>query len=134
MNVRQIATAFFAVLAGTSLAGTPRIVQLPVESAPPPLVVPGSVSFMPVAPLPVVVQPMSVDEFAANFKPLAGEHRVTLIHPKTCCPVEVCFKLPCGCAKKVTTTKYTMRIVYPGLFNDVVIRFKLDGTVSVRDA
>jgi hypothetical protein len=75
---------------------------------------------------------LSVEDFACHFQPVAGSYRVTLIHPKTCCPIEVCFTLPCGCAKKVTTTKNTMRIVYPGLFNDVVIRFRHDGTVSVR--
>lgn len=135
MNVRRIAAVTLALIAGTAIAGTPRVVQSPVlETAPPPLVMPATTSLMPVAPLPVVAQAISVDDFAASFKPVAGTHKVTLIHPKTCCPVDVCFKLPCGCARKVTVTKYTMRITYPGLFNDVVIRFKLDGTVSVRDA
>ncbi len=128
MIARQLAAVVLATIAGTTFAGTPRLVQLLApESAPPPLIVPNM-------PLPVVVHAMSVDEFACNFKPAAGTYRVTLIHPKTCCPVEVCFTLPCGCTRKVTTSKYSMRIVYPGLFNDVVIRFKLDGTVSVRDA
>jgi hypothetical protein len=127
MLVRKLtAAAVLTVLAGSALAGAPEVVQASrIETAPPPLLVPTA----PIA----VVQPMSVDEFACNLKPAAGTYHVTLIHPKTCCPVEVCFKLPCGCAKRITTTKYSMRIVYPGLFNDVVIRFRLDGTVSVRD-
>jgi hypothetical protein len=123
--------AALTALAGSALAGPPQLIQSPIrESAPPPFVVPG-------APIPVIqqpIQPMSVDDFACSFQPAAGTYRVTLIHPKTCCPVDVCFTLPCGCAKKITTTKYTMRIVYPGLFNDVVIRFRLDGSVSVRGA
>ena len=121
------AATVLAALAGSALAGAPRLVQSPViETAPPPFVIPAA----PIA----VVQPVSVEDFACNFKPAAGTYHVTLIHPKTCCPVDVCFTLPCGCAKRVTATKHSLRIVYPGLLNDVVIRFKLDVTVSVRDA
>ena len=127
MFARKLTVAvILTTLAGSALAGTPQLVQSPSrESVPPPFF--GQT--VPVA----VAQPMSVADFACGFQPAAGTYRVTLIHPKTCCPVDVCFTLPCGCARKITTTKYTMRIVYPGLFNDVVIRFRLDGTVSVRD-
>lgn len=65
-----------------------------------------------------------------------GEYRMVFIHPYTCCPVEVCFCLPCGCYEVqcgggCCATKLVFN--YPGFFNDVVIRFKKDGTVAVKD-
>lgn len=126
------AAALLTTLAGAAMAGTPRLVQLPAQTPPPPLNVPALP--LSVTPTATVAAPMSVDDFACSFRPAAGAYRVTLIHPKTCCPVDVCFTLPCGCAKSVTANKSTLRIAYPGLFNDLVIRFRHDGTVSVRDA
>lgn len=75
----------------------------------------------------------TVDMFAKSFCPVAGKYEVTLLHPKTCCPVTVCFCLPnCKEVCKVKATKNVLRFEYKG--RDVVIRFKHDGTVSVRDA
>lgn len=82
------------------------------------------------APLPATIP--TVDAFARTFCPSQGKYEVTLIHPKTCCPVTVCFCLPCKEACKVTANKHVLRFAYKG--KDVVIRFKHDGTVSVRDA
>jgi hypothetical protein len=81
-------------------------------------------------PLPPTIP--TVEMFAKTFCPTAGKFEVTLIHPKTCCPVTVCFCLPCKEACKVTANKHALRFSYKG--KDVVIRFKHDGTVSVRDA
>lgn len=64
-----------------------------------------------------------------------GEHRICFIHPFTCCPVEVCFCLPCGCYEVICkdgchVKKLTFK--YKGLCNDVVIKFKKNGTVAVN--
>lgn len=64
-----------------------------------------------------------------------GQHQITFIHPYTCCPVTVCFCLPCGCYRLecgdgLCAEKLTFS--YPGLFNDVVIKFKKNGSVVVN--
>ncbi|MGH7174534.1 MAG: hypothetical protein ACRELG_30065, partial [Gemmataceae bacterium] len=55
---------------------------LPAGPTPGPLVIPD----LP-PPAIVPVRPLTIDEFAASFKPLPGRYEVLLIHPKTCCPV-----------------------------------------------
>lgn len=65
-----------------------------------------------------------------------GGHQVTFIHPYTCCPVTVCFCLPCGCYNVECgggLCAEKLRFSYPGLFNDVVIKFNKNGSVSVND-
>jgi hypothetical protein len=59
--------------------------------------------FAPPQPAPVLVEagpvpagPLSVCEFVQHFKPCCGTHNVCLLHPKKCCPVNVCFTLPPG--------------------------------------
>lgn len=86
-----------------------------------------------IAPPPAVVplRPMTVQEFAATFKPLPGNYEVLLIHPKTCCPVKVCFTLPPGCLRKVRVTKHKIVFDYKCQRN-VVIRFICCGKVRVR--
>lgn len=65
----------------------------------------------------------------------AGQHVLVFVHPYTCCPVEVCVCLPCGC-KTVSCEKglcaKKLRFAYKGLCNDVVIKFNKDGSVSVK--
>lgn len=129
---KSYSIACIILLSGAALAAPPRVIQARAFESPPPPNADGSANVLP-APVFMPTPAMSVDDFACHFKPVAGTHRVTLIHPKTCCPVDVCFELPCGCAKKVTANKHSIRITYPGLLNDVVIRFKHDGGVSVRD-
>lgn len=64
-----------------------------------------------------------------------GEYKITFLHPETCCPVDVCFCLPCGCYELdcggCCATKLIFK--YPGLCNDVVLKFKKDGSVAVKD-
>jgi hypothetical protein len=93
---------------------------------PPPQVVP--------APPPAVlpVRPLTVNEFAASFRPLPGRYEVLLIHPKTGCPVKVCFTLKPGCIRKVRATSHKIEFVYAGKC-DVVIRFLHGGKVWVRE-
>ncbi len=70
-------------------------------------------------------------QFAESFKPVPGKHRVTLIHPYTCCPVDVCFDLPCECVKCVKADCNEITIRY-GLIRKVEIRFYKDGGVKVK--
>lgn len=79
----------------------------------------------------VPVRPITVSEFAASFKPLPGRYEVLLIHPKTCCPVKVCFTLPPGCIRKVAVNGHKVAFVYK-CQHDVVIRFLHNGNVWVR--
>lgn len=99
---------------------------VPDAPLPPPQVVP--------APPPAIVpvRPLTVNEFAASFQPLPGRYEVLLIHPKTGCPVKVCFTLKPGCIRKVRATSHKIDFVYAGKC-DVVIRFLHGGKVWVRD-
>jgi hypothetical protein len=69
-------------------------------------------------------------DFAAAFQPAEGRYEVELLHPKTCCPVNVCFCLPCGCPRKVHVHKYSLTYDYGR--ERVTIRFKLNGDVHVN--
>jgi hypothetical protein len=87
---------------------------LPVGQAPPP----------PVALVPAPVPGIALSDFAKAFVPAAGNYEVVLLHPKTCCPVKVCFTLPCGCPK-VRVTKRS--IVFDYGKHAVRIRFPILG-------
>ncbi|HTU89569.1 MAG TPA: hypothetical protein VMF69_05675 [Gemmataceae bacterium] len=90
---------------------------LPPAVVPPPAVLP--------------VRPLTVSEFVATFKPLPGKYEVLLIHPKTGCPVKVCFALPPGCIRNVRFTGHKIVFDYKCQCN-VVIRFLHGGKVWVR--
>ena len=96
-----------------------------VPTLPPPAVVPAPSSLIP-------VRPLTPAEFAASFKPLPGTYEVLFLHPKTGCPVKVCFTLKPGCIRKVCATSHKIVFDYVGQC-DVVIRFMLCGKVWVRD-
>jgi|SRR5579875_2515330 len=87
----------------------------------------------PELPPPTVVplRPLTVSEFVASFKPLPGKYEVLLIHPKTGCPVKVCFTLPPGCIRNVRFTGHKIVFDYK-CRRDVVIRFLCCGKVWVR--
>lgn len=73
--------------------------------------------------------PMALKE----LKP--GEYEVVVIHPYSCCPVKICFCLPCGCYDlKCAGGLCAKKLVfnYPGLCNNVVLKFNKDGSVSVK--
>jgi hypothetical protein len=80
-------------------------------------------------PLPAVVKPFTVEQFAEAFKPQPGKYEVVLIHPKSGCPVKVCFELPAGCPRKVRWTKHVLEFDYGR--DSVRIRFYHDGDVKV---
>jgi hypothetical protein len=98
----------------------------PNETLPAPQAIP---ALPPPAVLPI--RPMTVSEFVATFKPLPGKYEVMLIHPKTGCPVKVCFALPPGCIRNVRCTGHKIVFDYKCQC-DVVIRFLHNGKVWVR--
>jgi len=106
--------------------------EVPPAPVPPdnPLPVP---QVLPSPPPPAVlpVRPLTVEEFAASFKPLPGKYEVLLVHPKTCCPVKVCFTLPPGCLRQMRVSKHKIVFDYK-CQHDVVIRFLPFGKVWVH--
>ena len=126
---------------GVQVSTYPRV-GVRVAVGAPPIVqpAPGFAANVPVpppvpAPLPPVAAPaadVSVSDFVASFRPLPGKYEVTLIHPKTGCPVPVCFTLPaCSSPCQVTCTKNAVRFDYGKSL--VVMRFRHNGTITVHD-
>lgn len=115
--------ALLALLGAASLAPA----QLP---PPPPPPVGAEIVLPPLAVIPV--QPLTLQQFAASFKPLPGRYEVLLVHPKTGCPVKVCFTLPPGCLRGVRANGHKIVFDYKCQRN-VVIRFMHFGKVWVRD-
>lgn len=137
--------SFLGLLAAVSLAAPARaqvIVNTPWVTVhvgrplPPPELapnfVPGDPPPVPVAAPSVGVRPPTLEEFADSFHAAPGHYEVVLLHPVTCCPVKVCFTLPCGCPCKVKVHAKSLVFSY-GLFDRVAIRFHHDGSVTVRD-
>lgn len=69
------------------------------------------------------------DTILKDLKP--GQHSFSIVNPHTCCPVTVCFCLPCGCYE-VRYCCDKIRFDYPGIRKDVVIKFKKNGDVAVH--
>lgn len=88
------------------------------DSLPPPTPMPTTLA-------PVPIRPISLGEFAAGFKPAAGNYDVVFVHPVKCCPVKVSFCLPPGCPQ-VRVTKRVLEFDY-GHHHYVRITFKLLG-------
>ena len=107
------------------LPADPPAVPPPVQVDPPPVPLPQP------APAPALVRPPTLEEFAASFQPAAGHYEVVLLNPETCCPVKVCFTLPCGCPKVRVHEKSL--VFHYGLLDNVAIRFHHDGSVTVKD-
>jgi hypothetical protein len=72
---------------------------------------------------------MSHYDFGYSFKPAAGNYTVVLIHPRTGCPVRVCFSLPCGCPKVEVRCD---EIEFDYGKREVEIEFRKDGRVVVE--
>ncbi len=119
------AASFASAQFAPSIPAVPDSPPLPqtVPELPPPAIVP--------APAIVPVRPLTVSEFVSSFKPLPGKYEVLLIHPKTGCPVKVCFALPPGCVRKVRVNGHKIVFDYK-CQHDVVIRFLHSGKVWVR--
>jgi hypothetical protein len=114
-----------ALVLTLSLLGPSQPPPVPIPAQPPPVIVE--------TPHPVVVPApaaITVEEFAKAFVPVPGVHKVTLIHPKSCKPVEVCFTLPdCGCPK-VRYNRHHLEFDYGKHWTD--IRFRFTGAVDVK--
>jgi hypothetical protein len=83
----------------------------------------------PPEPLPVVVRPVTVAEFASSFRPAPGTYEAVLIHPMTRAPVKVRFTLPAGVPKKVRARRRELVFDYGRHW--VKLRFVRDGGVRV---
>jgi hypothetical protein len=94
------------------------VIERPALRLPPPV---------PAVVLPAVKAPTPA-EFAASFQPAPGAYRVTLLHPFTCCPVEVCFTLPPGCPR-VEVNKRQLEFDYGK--HEVRVNFRRNGSVEV---
>jgi hypothetical protein len=119
VGLSSTASVTYAQFASGALSPLSDVLPAPqvVPGLPPPAVVP--------------LRPMTVSEFVATFKPLPGRYEVMLIHPKTGCPVKVCFTLPPGCLRNVRCTGHKIVFDYKCQC-DVVIRFLCCGKVWVR--
>jgi len=89
---------------------------------PPPAVLPVS----PAAQVPVRV--VTLEEFAATFRPAPGTYEITFLHPRKKCPVNVTFTLPPGCPKMRV---HRCDIEFDYGKHEVEIRFGLCGKVMV---
>jgi hypothetical protein len=124
--------------AGVLVGAGPVQVQTParLEGAVPGVVVSESVPVVPADTLPsptplvapAVGKAMTVEQFVECFKPQGGNYEVVLIHPKSGCPVKVCFALPPGCPTKVRWTKHVLEFDYGR--DCVRIRFYHNGDVK----
>jgi hypothetical protein len=72
---------------------------------------------------------LTLDEFAAGFRPVAGTHEVVFLHPGSGQPVTVTFTLPEG-SPKVRVHK--REIVFDYGKHDVEVHFRIGGRVQVR--
>ncbi len=115
-----------ALAAGVALAHPPA----PVYVAPVPVFAPEHhhrhhSGYVP-APVPVY----TLDNFAREFHPSEGHHKILIVHPVTGQPVEVCFTLPCGRLEELDVNRRSIRFDFGR--HDVRIAFRSNGTVGVR--
>jgi hypothetical protein len=110
------------------LAATPAFAFHPPRPviAPPPVVV----EYPPVAVLPPVCPVYTLDTFARDFRPVPGKHHIQIVHPRTKCPVDVCFELPCGKLRELEVNRRSIEFDYGR--HEVKIVFRHNGTVDVR--
>lgn len=73
---------------------------------------------------------LTLQQFAAVFRPVAGLHKVVIIHPRTGVPLPVCFRLPPGCPEVNVGRRY-IEFEYDDIGVEVEIRFRHRGTVDV---
>ncbi len=89
--------------------------------------------FQPLPPPAPLVRPapvaLTLEQFGKWFQPVPGHHRVWLVHPKTCQPVEVCFTLPPGCPRVEIGRR---KIEFDYGKREVEIHFRHSGRVDVE--
>jgi len=118
-----------AALAQPPHAMYPRNVH-PVPVYAPPVIVqrPVYVQRPEFAPAPIPIYTM--DNFAREFRAGEGHHRILIVHPVTCRPVEVCFTLPCGKLEELDVNRRSIEFDFGR--HDVRISFRSNGTVDVK--
>jgi hypothetical protein len=77
-------------------------------------------------PVPVA---FTLEQFGKVFQPIPGHHKVWIIHPKTCQPVEVCFTLPPGCPKVEISRR---KIEFDYGKREIEVHFRHSGRVEVE--
>jgi hypothetical protein len=104
----------------------PVVVQPPpVVVQPPPVVVP------PTPPPAVAVRPLTLNEFAASFKPAPGTYTTVLLNPITNNPVKVMFSLPPG-NPRIRVFPRRLEFDYGSRRQSVEIRFDRKDRVHVQ--
>lgn len=71
----------------------------------------------------------TLEQFGKVFQPIPGHHKVWIIHPKTCQPVEVCFTLPPGCPKVEISRR---KIEFDYGKREIEVHFRHSGRVEVE--
>jgi hypothetical protein len=99
------------------------------DELPAPRIMPSGEAVAPVNLPAAPVRALTVEEFAAAFQPVPGNHEVILLHPRTGQPVTVQFTLPPGVPKKVRVSRRDLEFDYGR--HEVDIRFLLRGRVRV---
>lgn len=79
-------------------------------------------------PPPTPPKPLTLEDFAATFKPEPGTYEVLFVHPVSKKPVTVTFTLPPGCTK-VKTDKREITFEYGK--QNIRLKFRLLGKVAV---
>jgi hypothetical protein len=117
-------------------APTPLPVQpppgVPLEIAPPAPAVPLPGDSVVPPPLATLGRPLTVKEFACSFHPACGTYSVVLLHPYSCCPVNVCFTLPAGCPRVKVKTCLRQRLEFDYGKCEVELVFYRNGKVKVN--
>lgn len=71
---------------------------------------------------------VSIDAATTALQQTSGMKSLLVVHPYTCCPVELCVCVP-QCAKVCRVGCNKIKIDGPGRKNDTVIKFKRNGKV-----
>jgi hypothetical protein len=103
------------------------VAETPVPSAAPPKY--DRVQPPPPEPVPALVRPPSISEFAGSFRPAPGSYEAVVIHPMTKAAVKVRFTLPAGTPRKVRVRR--RELVFDYGRHSVRLRFVRDGQVNV---
>jgi hypothetical protein len=152
MNMKTVMLSLSASLAASSLAiaqapppypqppinvpAAPQVQAVPVPGQPP-VVVQQPPVFVPGVPVVPVQTALTIAQAERALKCLPpGCHHVMFIHPVTKFPVSVTIRLS-GCPTDVKCGKllgtYRLTFKIKGLCNDVVVKFKPNGTAVVAD-
>ena len=86
--------------------------------------------FVPVQPVPIAPQAVTLTEFSRFFTPTPGKHEVFFVHPVTGQVGKVCFVLPPGKLKELDVGSRSIRFEFRG-GAEVRIDFRSNGTVRV---